>query len=294
MTVSSALVTTVNTADYTSQAYADAVDRWPSRRSIWRRLQSRTAKENLVRFIVRQLDPTNTRSYRSFTGLCTGFAVQMYVRYNDSGTRVSRATEADFARLGVQRRLGGRNIPDKLRIPIYVALVPNHAFNAVLVEGGTGAAGARLGNFLFVFPQSDVVCQAIHPNVRNQMRVGILSICRAGCASGTYRFDYVVDFIKTGAGNVFAHHLTATQRICYNTVAPVIFRADNNLAFSRVVTGAGLTFESYVRNALAGRQPGTAVVNLIFTFLVGRMFKRSPSGPQERLTVPLLHQLTGW
>jgi hypothetical protein len=196
--------------------------------------------------------------------------------------------------MGVQRRLGGRDIPPKLRIPIYVALVTNHAFNAVLVEGGTGAAGARLGNFLFVFPQADVVCQASHPNVSHHLRVGILSICRAGCASGAYRFNYIVDFIRTAAGNFFAHHLTAEQRMCYMSVAPVIFRADDPAGWSRVVSGAGLTFERYVRNELTGRRPAPPVFELVFTLLAGRIFRRRPGGPQERLTVQILRQLTGW
>jgi hypothetical protein len=257
-------------------------------------LQSRTAKENFVRYIIRERDPTDRRQYRSFRGLCTGFAVQLYVRYNDSGTRVSRETAAELARLGVQRRLGGREIPRKLRIPIYVALATNHAFNAVLVEGSTGAAGARLGNFLFVFPQIDAVCQASHPNVRHYLRAGILSICRARAARGAYLFDYVVDFIRSGAGNVFAHHLTATQRICYKSVAPVIFRADDPAGWGRVVAGTGLTFERYVRSELAGRRPATPFVQLVFRLLAGRMFRRRPGGPQQRLTVRILRQLTGW
>ena len=167
MTVPRELVTIVNTAGFASREYSGAVTRWPSRVSIWEHLQSRAAKESFVSYIVRELDPTNTREYSSFTGRCTGFAVQMYVRYNDSGTRISRRTEAEFARMGVQRRMQDRRIPRKLRMPIYVVLVPNHAFNAVLIEGGTGAAGARLANFLFVFPQIDAVCHAGHTNVRS-------------------------------------------------------------------------------------------------------------------------------
>jgi hypothetical protein len=294
MTVPSALVTTVNTAACTSREYTDAVTRWPSRRSIWSRLQSRGAKENFVRYIVQVFDPTNTRAYQSFTGRCTGFATQMYVRYNDSGVRVSRRTEREFARMGVQRRLQGERIPRKLRMPIFVVIRPGHAFNAVLVQGGTGVPGVRLDNFLFVFPQTDNVCQSSHVNLRSQLTVGILSVCRAGLAGGSYRFDYIVDFIKTGVGNVYSHRLTAGQRICYNNVGPVIFRAENPQAYSRVVSGAGHTFESYVRSALSGCRPTALDFRLVFTLLAGRMFRRRPGGPQERLTVQILHQLTGW
>jgi len=295
MSVPNALITTVNSADYTSREYADAVERWPSGESIWERLRTRAAKEHFVRYIVREHDTTDRRTYRSFTGLCTGFAAQLYLRYNDSGARVSRRTERQFSRLGVRRRRGGEEIPAKLQIPIYVALVPGHAFNAVLIEGSTGAAHARLDNFLFVFPQSDIVCQSSHANVTHYLRVGILTICRAGLSrGGGYRFDYVVDFIKTGAGNVFAHHLSVQQRICYNLVAPVIFRADDAAAYARVVTSRRLTFEAYVRNALAGRRPDAASVGFVFRLLAGRTFRRRPGGTLERLTVAILRRLTGW
>jgi len=154
MTVPRELVTIVNTAGFASREYSGAVTRWPSRVSIWEHLQSRAAKESFVSYIVRELDPTNTREYSSFTGRCTGFAVQMYVRYNDSGTRISRRTEAEFARMGVQRRMQDRRIPRKLRMPIYVVLVPNHAFNAVLIEGAQQRQGHASQTSSSFFPKS--------------------------------------------------------------------------------------------------------------------------------------------
>ncbi|OEU63332.1 MAG: hypothetical protein BBJ57_03895 [Desulfobacterales bacterium PC51MH44] len=306
----------LNRSRYNSSKYARAISRWSNSRPIWPRLTSRNAKENFIRYIV-NFDMTNCRPYvagsprgssscatfararLAFTNLCQGFATQMYVRYYDAPRRLGRG---DIRRLRTIAHVYENRTAAKFRIPIFIATVPGHAFNAILIERDA----TNINSYLFLEPQFDTIFDAKSPTFQKFFRVGILGLSRLTSYSkrGKYHQTNVANFIRDRTGTATYQRLTLSQRVWLSGVMGDLFIAGNWRAWKiTVARQPSLSYSSYIRQIqtdsdyvrriiaryeayIGGRARKFSDKKLAFIgrFVIGRQFTKYPFGPTETLT----------
>jgi hypothetical protein len=285
----------LNNSTYTTSAYRQAVQHWPDSSSIWDILTTRDAKTNFVRYIL-SFDQTNcvpydatdinagescsatTSAVTRFTNACQGYASQMYARYTSSG-RLSATAETN---LQSQANIVVGTVPVKFQIPIRIATVPGHAFNAVLIDADASDANS----WLFFEPQNDQVFFASDPLLRSSIyaTTGIFSLGRLTdfTSSGTYVQSEDNTFLLN-SGRFTNVAVTTAQRIDLNNLLRDIFMADDPSAYP-FYTNRHSPPQTYEQLIATHSTVNVNTLALAFTSLSGRQFRRAPGSPTEIMT----------
>lgn len=299
----------LNNRRHTSSRYSAAVSAWPSDSPIWEILTTRQARINFVRFIL-SFDETNcvpltgqttprancsatASAATAFSNACQGYASQMYARY----TSESRLPEADTEALESRAHVILGNVPAKFHIPIRIATVPGHAFNAVLIDSDP----ADVDSWLFIEPQNDEVFFASDPRMTSvaniYARSGIFTLStltgygpgRQRTGPGFHQADER-SFLSTSAAAFTNQVLTVSQRMFFSNLFRDIFVADDLAAFPFYTTGHSppQTYEQLIASHASASAEDLAMA---FTFLNGKTFKRAPEGTREVMTRAVYLQL---
>lgn len=292
----------LNSERHDTPAYTAAMARWPDNRPLWPVLRTRAAREEFVRYIV-NFDLTNCRPYaqgerrttgvcqnfsrnaETFSNACQGYASQIFVRYTANG----RLPQADMDRLAQFGRIYVTQVPRKFHIPIFMATVPGHAFNAIVV----GADTRNLTDYLFLEPQNDNLFTSASTTFRTYVSEGILTIGRLAAfnAQGQYIEQTVQTFVQEPAGAFVNQPLTLSQRIALSRLLSAFAIADDAHAWRATIQQAGITLEDHLRRE--GQINSEANIVFAARFVVGRTFRRTPQAARETITTEIYVQMLG-
>jgi hypothetical protein len=282
--------------------YASAIVNWPDTSPVWPVLESRSAREEFIRYIV-GFDLTNCRPYsqgehrtagvcanfarnaETFDNLCQGYASQFYASYTVTG----RLPEADRKRLADFGRVYVEQVPAKFHMPIYMATVPGHAFNAILI----GSDPRNIDDYLFLEPQTDSLFTAQSQDFRRQVSEGILTIGRLAAFNerGQYIDQTERTFIQEPAGNFVNQPLTPGQIITLTHLLRDFAIAEDKDAWRVNIQQPGITLEALLHR----HGQSNSDDNIVFAarFIVGRTFRRSPHDRPETITQDIYLQMLG-
>lgn len=292
----------LNNQPYTSSRYSSTVSAWGNDLPIWPALTTRAARVNFVRFIL-SFDETNcvplageTRprpncratasAVASFSNACQGYASQLYARHTSEG----RLPAADTASLESEAHVILGNVPAKFHIPIRMATVPGHAFNAVLID----ANPADVNSWLFIEPQTDEVFFASDPRMTSVSDIygarGIFTLSRLIGYSHSFQQTEERSFLSSSAGTFTSQILPSAQRVFLDNFLRDIFIADDASAFPYYTAGhtPPQTYDQLI--ASYASQPATNLA-MAFTVLNGRSFRRAPGGATQIMTRDVYLQL---
>ncbi len=311
----------LNNTMWNLEAYYNAVDRWSGGTNIWSSLTSREARENFFRFVV-NMDRTQCRPYNiddpvrtgcldypvreTFRNACTGFASQFYIRFSQDRTGL---TPDVLARLSSEAQIHVGWIPVKFQMPVFIASVPGHSFNAVFI----GNDPTNINDYLFMEPQNDQIFTSSSETFRNVFNQGFLTISRLIGFSESSSYTKINDhvFIMNPSGDPVHQTLSVENTTYLENLIMTIFVAEQFDSF-RVGTGRpglteerlrrkieiddepylrvlGLSYGHYVRDRLSG-WPETRLIEL-GRFIIGRQFRRYPFGPTSTLTPEIFAEL---
>lgn len=292
----------LNRERHDSPAYVSAVTHWPDAEQMWPNLESRPAREEFIRYIA-GFDPTNCRPYsqgekrtagacanfarnaETFDNLCQGYASQFYARFTATG----RLPAADAQRLADFGRVCVEQVPLKFHLPIYMATVPGHAFNAILV----GSDPRNLDDYLFLEPQTDELFTAQSATFRAYVSEGILTIGRLAAFNdrGQYIEQTEQTFVQEPSGGFINQPLTLEQRIALSNLLRDFAIADDADAWRVTIQQAKITLEDLLR----WQGQSNSDDNIVFSarFIVGRTFRRSPQSRPETITQDVYLQMLG-
>lgn len=230
----------------------------------------------------------------------------MYVRYYDARRRLSHRV---IRRLHSVAHIYEDLTAAKFRMPIFIANVPGHAFNAILVD----ANATDINSYLFLEPQTDSLFDVSSPNFRNYFRVGILGLSRLTGFSerGAYEQTSAADFVRGARGVPMHQQLTSEQRVALSGLMRDLFIAGDwdtwkytvshqprlNQAdhMRRIRTDRAYCsslvarFEAYIRSR--GQLYSDEILAFVGRFVAGREFARYPGGPTETMTQATYIQL---
>ena len=222
----------------------------------------------------------------AFSNACQGYASQMYARYTSEGRLPEEDTEALESRAHVI--LG--NVPARFHIPIRIATVPGHAFNAVLI----GSDRADVNSWLFFEPQTDDVFFASDPRMTSvaniYARSGIFTLSTlTGYGPGPQRtgpgFHQTDErsFLSTSGGTFTNQVLSLSRRMFFSSFFHDIFIADDASAYPYYTDRhtPPQTYEDLI--ASHASRPSADLV-MAFNFLNGKTFRRTPGGATEVMT----------
>jgi hypothetical protein len=292
----------LNNWPYTNPRYISTISAWPNDLPIWQALTTRQARIDFVRFIL-SFDETNcvplagettprancsatAAAAASFSNACQGYASQMYARY----TSEARLPAADTAALESDAHVILGNVPAKFHLPIRIATVPGHAFNAVLI----GSDPADVNAWLFIEPQNDEIFFASDPrmtSVRNiYARSGIFTLSNLTGYGPGFRETDERSFLSNSAGTFTNQVLSVTQRIFLDNFFRDIFIADDPSAFP-FYTSRHTPPQTYEQLIASYASESSANLAMAFTSLNGRPFRRAPGGTTEVMTQAIYLQL---
>ncbi|MBN1323496.1 MAG: DUF4157 domain-containing protein [Methanotrichaceae archaeon] len=312
-----ALVPMLNDQSISSSEYATAVNGWPNDSPLWPFLSTRAARERFIRYIV-GFDMTNCRPYGSgrpqssscqgfaraqetFRNLCTGYATQMYVRYYNAPP-AGRLSAEEVERLSTMARVHQDTISPKFRMPIFIATVPGHSFNAVLVDDSS----AGISSYIFLEPQTDELFDSASSLFQNYMRIGVLQISRLRSFSttGQYGHEDVATFLRSPAGAISQSAISLERRLALQNILSALLIAGDWDAW--VVTVMGVQSldrsdhirriqidESYRSDIIqrfrrrvreSAQSYSDQMLSFVASYAIGRQFSRYPLAPVETLT----------
>lgn len=285
----------LNNEPHTSRLYSATVVAWPNTRAIWPVLNSPGARVTFVRYIL-QFDQTNCRPYhtgdasgeasceatatalQTFENVCQGYATQMYTRY----TSAPRADADTSSRLSSIARIDVGDVPVKFHIPIFIASVPGHAFNAVQISTDP----ADIHSYIFFEPQNDQVFTGDSATLRSGIyaSAGMVTLSRLTSFNETGQYDqqdthtFIIDSNNTFTGLV----LSLEERLPISRIMGNIFIADD-IATWRTLQASrpGTTYETIISETISNISD--AILARVFPFLNGRRFRRTPGGVLETM-----------
>jgi len=297
-------VDVLNHASHSSAFYLDAVHSWPDDQPIWPRLISRQARIEFVRFIL-SFDETNcvksvpwdpntgekcsatASAVTAFANACQGFASQMYARY----TNKERLPAADVSALGSDAKVNVGSVAAKFQIPIKIATVPGHAFNAVLIDTPPEDANS----WLFFEPQNDQIFLASDPRMTDPADIyassGIFTLSRLTKYDKAYHQTDERSFMLGNSGTFKNEILGLGRRMFFDTLFRNIFAADDAAAYPYYTSknNPPQTYEEFIARTVANASLDDLVT--AFKYLNGRTFRRAPGGPTQRITRAIFLQL---
>lgn len=282
--------------------YVSAVVNWPDASPIWPVLESRFAREEFVRYVV-GFDLTNCRPYsqgerrttgacanfarnaETFGNLCQGYASQFHARFTATG----RLPDADRQRLADFGRVFVEQVPAKFHMPIYMATVPGHAFNAILV----GSDPRNLDDYVFLEPQNDNLFTAQSATFRSYVSEGILTIGRLAAFNerGQYVESTEQTFVQEPAGGFVNQPLTLGQRIALSRLLSAFAIAEDADAWRVTIQQAGITLEDHLHRE--GKTNSDDNIVFAARFVIGRNFRRSPNARPETITSDIYLKMLG-
>jgi len=293
-------VQTLNRDRHDTPAYTAAMAGWPDDRQVWPVLASRSAREEFIRYIV-NFDLTHCRPYaegtqqtagvcqnfaqnaETFSNACQGYASQMYARYTATG----RLPQEDVERLAQFARVYVGLVPAKFHMPIFMATVPGHAFNAIVV----GDDERNLSDYLFLEPQNDQLFTSSSATFRAYVSEGILTIGRLAAfnAQGQFIQQTTQTFVQEPSGAFINQPLTLAQQIALSRLLSAFAIADDAAAWQATIVTAGITFEDHLRR----EGQINSADNIVFAarFIVGRTFRRAPQAATETITAQIYTEL---
>lgn len=281
--------------------YTSAIVNWENDRPVWPVLQSRQAREEFIRYIV-NFDLTNCRPYtqgeqrttgacqnfqrnaETFENACQGYASQMYAQYTATG----RLPQADRDRLAQFGRVYVEQMPAKFHLPIFMATVPGHAFNAILVD----ADPRNLASYLFLEPQNDNLFTANSSTFRAYVSEGILTIGRLIAFNQQGYVERTEQtFVQEPTGTFLNQPLTVEQRIALSRLFSAFAIADDPDAWRVTIQQAGITLQDHLHREGQINSDD----NIIFAarFMIGRRFRRTPQATPETITESIYLDLLG-
>ncbi|MCP4158034.1 MAG: hypothetical protein GY757_60560, partial [bacterium] len=290
---------------YTTKDYKKTVDEWPKEKPIWPYLTQKSAKENYLRYIV-NFDLTNCRRYdkntpiknegacrdfarskETFENACKGYASQMAVRYSN----FKDFSKEELENLKKKGRIYKDNSMKKYQLPLYMATIPGHAFNALPLGGNL----KDIKNYIFLEPENDRFFDAGDTAFKSYFRTGILTISKLTGYNeqGQYEQTPVADFIKGGNGAPVNVELTPIRRMTYTNIARDIFIADDADAWNASVIKSKLTYEEFVKTRVDYYKDSDEDLAWVAGYLIGRQFRRSPKAKLETLTRSVYIKLLG-
>lgn len=285
----------LNNEPHTSRLYSATVLAWPESRAIWPVLNSPGARATFVRYIL-QFDQTNCRPYRAggtssggscettataletFENVCQGFATQMYTRY----TSATRSDADTSSRLSSMARVEVGAVPVKFHIPIFIATVPGHAFNAVQIA----TDAADIHSYIFFEPQNDQVFTADSSTLRSGIyaSAGTVTLSRLTGfnETGQYQQENTHTFIMDSTGTFTGMILRPEQRLAVSRIMADIFIADDIATWRTLQSSRpGTSYETVISETINGMPDDTLA--MVFRFLNGRRFRRTPGGVLETM-----------
>jgi len=263
----------LRSGDPTSAEYEETVSAWPEQSAIWSALNTRRAREGLVRYLAHR-DDTNTRPYDDFDNLCTGFAAQIFVRYSSRSRLSPRAlkTLEDVA-------VHAGATPAKLRVPVYMVINRGHAFNAFLVDEGRPR---ELDAYMIYEPQNDAFIDHRHRYWSQYIERYGVSLCDLDDFSDTrqYAFSHLHEFILNGAGTMVR---ASSDRVA-NLAKDFAIAESGEMNFDHYVGRAG-SFEAFLRTQ-ASEVWGLHDRELIEVgrLILGRLIRSHVQGVPEPMT----------
>ncbi|MCP4157032.1 MAG: hypothetical protein GY757_55480, partial [bacterium] len=292
---------------YTTKDYKKTVEEWPEDKPIWPYLTQKDAKLNYVRYIV-NIDLTNcrrgtckdfARSNEAFENACQGFATQMAVRYST----FTHLSEEEIENLKTIGKIYEDNTPAKYQIPLYMAVVPGHAFNAVLLGENTD----NIDDYIFLEPQNDKLFYAGDAEFNSNFKMGILSIKRftgynkitvtnkqgESTEQGQYLNTDVTNFIKGNKDAPVNVTMTNVEVGAYTSIVMDIFIADRIDSWNTSVKEKGLTYEEYITKRVGEYNISDDNMAMVGGYIIGRQFRRSPEAEEETLTKSIYIELIG-
>jgi hypothetical protein len=197
---------------------------------------------------------------------------------------------ADTAALESDAHIILGNVPAKFHLPIRIATVPGHAFNAVLIDSDP----ADVNSWLFIEPQTDDVFFASDPrmtSVRNiYARSGIFTLSNLTGYGPGFRETDERSFLSSSAGTFTNQVLSVTQRIFLDNFFRDIFIADDASAFP-FYTSRHTPPQTYEQLIASYASESAANLAMAFQSLNGRSFRRAPGGVAEVMTRAVYLQL---
>jgi hypothetical protein len=292
----------LNRERHDSPAYVSAVTNWPDAEQVWPNLESRPAREEFLRYVV-SFDLTNCRPYtqgeqrtagtcanfarnaETFDNLCQGYASQFYTRFTATG----RLPPADVQRLADFGRVYMDQIPAKFHMPIFMATVPGHAFNAILV----GSDPRSIDDYLFLEPQTDDLFTAQSATFRSYVSEGILTIGRLAAFNerGQYIEQTEQTFVQEPTGGFANQPLSLSQRIALSRLLSAFAIAEDADAWRATIQQAGITLEDHLHRE--GRISSDDNIIFAARFVIGRTFRRNPNARPETITPDIYLEMLG-
>jgi hypothetical protein len=207
---------------------------------------------------------------------------------------VGRLPAADTASLETDARVIVGNVPAKFHLPIRIATVPGHAFNAVLIDSDP----ADVNSWLFIEPQTDEVFFASDPRMTSVTNIyggrGVFTLSRLTGYNRGFQQTDERSFLSSSAGTFTNQVLSAQQRVFLDNFLRDIFIADDPAAFPFYTSrhNPPQTFEELIASYAS---ESSANLALAFTVINGRSFRRAPGGATQIMTravyLQLLHKL---
>lgn len=285
----------LNHEPHTSRNYDTTIHAWADTRPIWPVLDSPAAKTTFIRYIL-HFDQTNCRpnsatgtssggrceatatALQTFENACQGYATQMYTRY----TSATRMDAAATSRLSGLARIDVGSVPAKFHIPIFIATVPGHAFNAVQVADNP----ADVYSYVFFEPQNDQVFTAADPLLRSSIyaTAGTFTLSRLTGFNerGQYEQESTHTFIMDSTNTFTGLTLRPEQRMGVDRLMRDIFIVDDRATWNLLQTNRpGVTFETVISETINGIPDDTLA--MAFRFLNGRRFRRTTTGALETM-----------
>ncbi|MEZ4380953.1 MAG: peptidoglycan-binding domain-containing protein [Nannocystaceae bacterium] len=260
------LLLILHTAACHSAAYRDAIANWPDEAPLWEALTTQLAREELIRYVA-QVDDT-PRGAGAPT-LAAGLAVELFARYS-SRAALDPGSRGNLRKLGVDPT----PVPAKLRLPLLLAMGPDHALCAFLVDEG---APQEFASYRLFDPQTDAFFTRADATRRRQLERFGLSVAElAGCDDrGRFDLQPVADFIVDGRGVL----RTASSPAVARFIRDFSIAESSSANYDFYVGGAG-GFVSFIRRQAREiwRLNDDALIE-VGRLVIGREFR---SHPQRR------------
>lgn len=260
------LLLILHTAACHSLAYRDAIASWPDEAPLWDELTTQAAREELIRYVA-QVDDT-PRGVGT-PSLPAGLAVELFARYS-SRAALDPGSRANLRRLGVDPS----PVAAKLRLPLLLAMGPDHALCAFLVDA---SAPEEFASYRLFDPQTDAFFTREDATRRRQIERFGLSVAElAGCDDrGRFDLQPIADFIVDGRGVL----RTASSPAIARFIRDFSIAESSSANYDFYVGGAG-GFVSFIRRQAREiwRLSDDALIE-VGRLVIGREFR---SHPQRR------------
>ncbi|MGK5082481.1 hypothetical protein WDW37_04170 [Bdellovibrionota bacterium FG-1] len=267
-----------------SKDYKKAIDEWPNDLPIWPYLKTRSAREELVRFILVR-DDTSQRKYESFDSLCTGFAAQVYSRYSNRG----------MLDPGARKRLATAKVDAtrkelKFQIPLVMATYPGHFFNAVLMNE---AAPKDFQSYLVIEPQTDEVIQNKSLEFLQYVKrfgirmVDLTDYTDQSASVMQYRTAEVATFFVRGDDKIVSMQGASLSGLAQDFMIGYSDKAEYDEYLK------GDSYVEFIRRRVKTWEIQDAALVTLGSILGGREIRMTPDGPPVKLTMEKYLQILG-